>query len=157
MSEESSQTLPAESLHAASDLLTNRRTLLKGLLGFVGGLGLGGMIYGVYRFLAPRAGADASVEISLRDIPLGGAYPFQYGASPGVLFRGEEGSMKAFSLVCTHLACTVAWNPEKKNFYCPCHEGLFDAEGHVISGPPPAPLERFKVEVKGDRVIIGAA
>jgi cytochrome b6-f complex iron-sulfur subunit len=157
MSEESSQTLPAESLHAASDLLTNRRTLLKGLLGFVGGLGLGGLIYGVYRFLAPRAGADASVEISLRDIPLGGAYPFQYGASPGVLFRGEEGSMKAFSLVCTHLACTVAWNPEKKNFYCPCHEGLFDAEGHVISGPPPAPLERFKVEVKGDRVIIGAA
>jgi cytochrome b6-f complex iron-sulfur subunit len=157
MSEESGQTLPAETLYVASDILTTRRILLKGLLSLVGGLSLGGLIYGIYRFLAPRAGADASVEISLRDIPLGGAYPFQYGASPGVLFRGEEGSMKAFSLVCTHLACTVAWNPEKKNFYCPCHEGLFDAEGHVISGPPPAPLERFKVEVKGDRVVIGAA
>ncbi len=88
---------------------------------------------------------------------MGGAYPFQYGTSPGLLFRGEEGSMKAFSLVCTHLACTVSWNPERKNFYCPCHEGLFDAEGHVISGPPPAPLERFKVEVKGDKAVIGAA
>jgi cytochrome b6-f complex iron-sulfur subunit len=157
MSEESGQTLPPETLHVASDILTTRRTLLKGLLGFVGGLGLGGLIYGIYRFLAPRAGADASVEISLSDIPMGGAYLFQYGTSPGLLFRGEEGSMKAFSLVCTHLACTVTWNPERKNFYCPCHEGLFDAEGHVISGPPPLPLERFKVGVKGDRVVIGAA
>jgi cytochrome b6-f complex iron-sulfur subunit len=157
MSEESGQTLSTETLHVASDILTTRRTLMKGLFGLVGGLGLGGLIYGIYRFLAPGAGADASVEISLSDIPMGGAYPFQYGTSPGLLFRGEEGSMKAFSLVCTHLACTVTWNPEKKNFYCPCHEGLFDAEGHVISGPPPAPLERFKVEVKGDKAVIGAA
>ena len=157
MSEESGQPLSTETLHVASDILTTRRILLKGLLGLVGALGLGGLIYGTYRFLAPSAGADASVEISLSDIPMEGAYPFQYGTSPGLLFRGEEGSMKAFSLVCTHLACTVTWNPEKKNFYCPCHEGLFDAEGHVISGPPPAPLERFKVEVKGDQAVIGAA
>ena len=157
MSEELGQPLPPETVRAASDILTHRRTLLKGLLGFVGALGLGGMIYGIYRYLAPSAGADASVEISLSDIPTGGAYAFQYGASPGILFRREGGSMTALSLVCTHLACTVTWNPEKKNFYCPCHEGLFDAEGHVISGPPPLPLERFKVEVKGDRVVIGAA
>ncbi len=157
MSEESGQPLSTETLHVASDILTTRRTLLKGLLGLVGALGLGGLIYGTYRFLAPSAGADASVEISLSDIPMGGAYPFQYGTSPGLLFRGEDGSMKAFSSVCTHLACTVTWNPEKKNFYCPCHEGLFDAEGHVISGPPPTPLERFKVEVKGDKAVIGAA
>ena len=157
MSEGSGHTFSTETVHAASGIPTNRRTLLKGLLGFVGALGLGGMIYGICRYLAPSAGADASVEISLSDIPTGNAYAFQYGASPGILFRREDGSMTALSLVCTHLACTVTWNPEKRNFYCPCHEGLFDAEGHVISGPPPAALERFKVEVKGDKVVIGAA
>jgi cytochrome b6-f complex iron-sulfur subunit len=157
MSEESDQIFSTETLHVASDNLTTRRTLLKGLFGFVGALGMGGLIYGIYRFLAPSAGADASVEISLSEIPTGGTYAFQVGASPGLLFRQEDGTLKAFSLVCTHLACTVTWNPEKKNFHCPCHEGLFNAEGHVISGPPPAPLERFKVEVRGDRVVIGAA
>ncbi|HYB19798.1 MAG TPA: ubiquinol-cytochrome c reductase iron-sulfur subunit, partial [Thermodesulfobacteriota bacterium] len=62
----------------------------------------------------------------------------------------------AFSLVCTHLACTVTWRPERNEFYCPCHDGSFDPEGQVINGPPPRPLERWKVEIKGDRVIIGA-
>ena len=135
---------------------TDRRTVLKGFLRFLGAFGLGSLLYGAYRFLAPGAGAEASVELSLTEIPSGGTYPFQYGTAPGILFREEDGTMKAFSLVCTHLACTVIWNPDKKNFYCPCHDGLFDAEGNVLSGPPPAPLERLKVKVKGDRVIVGA-
>ena len=139
------------------DPQASRRTLLKGLLGFIGALGLGGLAYGICRFLAPNAGASAPLEIPLADLSPRAAYPFQYGSSPGLLLRGEEGTVRAFSLVCTHLACTVSWNPEKRNFFCPCHEGLFDAEGRVISGPPPAPLERFKVEVKGDKVVVGAA
>jgi cytochrome b6-f complex iron-sulfur subunit len=140
-----------------SEPQASRRTVLKGLFSFVGALSLGGLSYGIYRFLAPGAGASAPIEIPLHDLLPGAAYPLQYGSSPGLLLRGDDGTVRAFSLVCTHLACTVSWNPEKKNFYCPCHEGLFDAEGRVISGPPPAPLERLKVEVKGDKVIIGAA
>ena len=154
---ESKQSEGEKSVALTPDLPSTRRMVLKGLLGFVGAAGCGGLAYGIYRFLAPNARASAPVEISLNDLSPGGTYPFQYGASPGLLFRGEEGTVKAFSLVCTHLACTVSWNPEKKNFYCPCHEGLFDAEGRVISGPPPAPLERFKVEVKDNKVIIGVA
>ncbi len=139
-----------------SDFQATRRCLLKGLFGFVGALGLGGLIYGAYRFLAPGAGAYASVEIPLSDIPAGGAYSFQYGTAPGLVIKGEDGGLRAFSLVCTHLACTVNWNPEKRNFYCPCHDGLFDGDGNVISGPPPTPLERLKVEVRGDKAVIGA-
>jgi cytochrome b6-f complex iron-sulfur subunit len=95
------------------------------------------------------------VEIAIGEIPEGGALPFQYGGAPGILFRAEDGTFKALSLVCTHLACTVSWNSEKREFYCPCHEGFFDAEGKAVSGPPPAPLERWKVEVKGEKVVIG--
>ena len=145
-----------KTMESSTEVQTSRRILLKGLLGFVGAFGLGSFLYGGYRFLAPGAGAYASVEIPLNDISNGEAHPFQYGTSPGILFRGEDGTFRAFSLVCTHLACTVNWNPEKRTFYCPCHDGLFDAEGNVISGPPPTPLERLKVEVKGDKVVVGA-
>ncbi len=155
MSEEPKQDTLIKNSDTISEIQTTRRTLLKGLLGFVGALGLGSLFYGAFRFLTPGAGAYAAVEIPLNEIVPGGTQPFVYGTSPGILVRGDNGGLKAFSLVCTHLACTVHWNPEKRTFYCPCHDGLFDAEGNVVSGPPPASLGRLKVEVKGDKVIIG--
>jgi cytochrome b6-f complex iron-sulfur subunit len=135
---------------------TTRRGLLKGVLGAISAFGLGSLLYAIYRFLAPGAAGGAPVEISLSEISAGGTAFFQYGGSQGILIRGEDGAFKAFSLVCTHLACTVTWNGEKKEFYCPCHDGFFDTEGKVLSGPPPGPLERWKIEVQGDKVIIGA-
>jgi cytochrome b6-f complex iron-sulfur subunit len=133
-----------------------RRKVLKALFGVLGMIGLGNLCYGLYRYLAPGAGGQEAVEIAIAEIPEGNTLPFQYGGSPGILLRAEDGSFKALSLVCTHLACTVSWNPGKREFYCPCHEGFFDAEGKVVSGPPPAPLERFKVEIRGDKVVIGS-
>ena len=138
-----------------SEILTTRRGLLKGLIAFLGALGLGSILYGLYGFLARGEGSDSPVEISLSKIPLGGAYLFQCGGSPAILIHEEEGVIEAFSLVCTHLSCTVVWNSEKKEFRCPCHDGLFDAHGKVLSGPPPSPLEEWKVKVDGEKVIVG--
>jgi cytochrome b6-f complex iron-sulfur subunit len=133
----------------------NRRKVLKGFFGLLGAIGLGHVLYGLARYSAPGAGGQATVSIPLNEIPEGGTVSFEYGGTPGILFRGEDGTFKALSLMCTHLACTVSWNPEKREFYCPCHEGFFDAEGKVLSGPPPAPLERWKVEVSGEKVVVG--
>jgi cytochrome b6-f complex iron-sulfur subunit len=143
------------STEAESSFTISRRKVLKGLVGLLGAIGLANVLYGLYRFWAPGAGGQAAVEIALGEIPEGAALPIQYGGAPGILLRAEDGSFKALSLVCTHLACTVSWNPEKREFYCPCHEGFFDAEGKVISGPPPAPLERWRTEIRGDKVVIG--
>ncbi len=132
-----------------------RRGLLKGLIGFFGALGLGGALYGAHGFLARGEGAQSPVEISFDEIPPGGASQFLYGGVPGILIRNEEEGFEAFSLLCTHLGCNVVWNPEKKEFRCPCHDGLFDSRGNVISGPPPAPLERWKVKVDSGKVVIG--
>lgn len=137
------------------DLLTTRRNLLKGLFTFVGALGLGGILYGIFGFLARGEGTHAPVEVSVNEIPSGTTYLFQYGGSPGILFHEENGELEAYFLICTHLGCTVIWKPEKKEFHCPCHDGLFDAHGRVISGPPASPLERMKVKVAGEKVIIG--
>ena len=139
----------------ASDFLTTRRGLLKGLLAFFGTLSAGSLLYGAYGFMAGGEKAHSSVEISSSEIPLGGSYPFQYGGAPAILLHEEEGGIEALSLVCTHLACTVVWNAEKKEFHCPCHDGLFDAHGKVLSGPPPSPLERLKIKADGEKIIVG--
>lgn len=146
---------PASASGKEASFLTNRRGLLKGLGGFFATVGLGSLFYGLYRFLAPGGGALPVLEIPLNKITAGGFYTYQYGGLPGIVMQDEDGSLQAFSLVCTHLACTVAWKPEKKEFYCPCHDAIFDAQGRVLSGPPSSPLERWNVQVKNEKVLIG--
>lgn len=60
----------------------------------------------------------------------------------------------ALSNVCTHLGCRVRWIAEKEEFFCPCHNGVFDKEGNVVSGPPPAPLMRYEIKVEEDQIYI---
>src|SRR3989337_1290588 len=43
----------------------------------------------------------------------------------------------AMSNVCTHLGCSVRWISEQGQFFCPCHNAVFDKQGEVVSGPPP--------------------
>lgn len=70
-----------------------------------------------------------------------------------LLIRREE-SIRAFSTTCTHLGCQVHWKPEKKTFFCPCHDGVFDADGNPISGPPPSPLAQYNVEIRGSSIFV---
>lgn len=44
---------------------------------------------------------------------------------------------------CTHLGCTVNWREDAQAFICPCHDGKFGADGRVLGGPPPRPLDAF--------------
>ena len=94
------------------------------------------------------------VEFSLAELPVGGVKYITYGGTPTIVLRTPE-SIKAFSMICTHLGCTVQWQDAQQEFYCPCHDGRFDQFGEVISGPPPIPLESFTVKVEGDKVIVG--
>lgn len=49
---------------------------------------------------------------------------------------------------CTHLGCAYRWVTETGRFFCPCHDGVFDIDGCVISGPPPRPLDTYQYAVK---------
>lgn len=61
---------------------------------------------------------------------------------------GASGEFRALSAVCTHLGCNVRWRPEDSKFACPCHAGFYDANGDVISGPPPRPLRQLETRVR---------
>jgi len=53
-----------------------------------------------------------------------------------ILVKRNPRGVEAFSSICPHLGCRVHWVPDKREFLCPCHNGIFDAEGKAISGPP---------------------
>ena len=69
--------------------------------------------------------------------------------------RAEDGSVSALSLACTHTACNVEWKPAEGIYLCKCHEGVFDADGRVLSGPPERPLPAIPVRIEGDQVVVG--
>ncbi len=48
----------------------------------------------------------------------------------------------------------MRWIDTAKLFLCPCHGGVYYADGSVAAGPPPAPLERYPVRVRGNHVEI---
>ena len=65
-----------------------------------------------------------------------------------IVFIDREGQgYRALSSTCMHLGCRVNWDDASKQFRCPCHGGVYDREGRVVAGPPPAPLQRFAVRV----------
>jgi cytochrome b6-f complex iron-sulfur subunit len=84
------------------------------------------------------------------------------GKGKQVLFDGEpvwvlhlKGGWSAFSAICTHQGCIVHWDEKRRTLTCPCHAGVFDANGNVLSGPPPRPLKRFRVALVRDELYLG--
>jgi len=135
-----------------------RRTLLRWLLGGGFTASIASFIYPAVRFMNPPDVPEASVnEVAAGKIaefkPNSGKI-VKFGNKPALLVRQGENDWKAFSAVCTHLNCTVQFRDATQQIWCACHNGLYDLNGKVVSGPPPAPLEEYAVKVRGDEVVI---
>jgi thiosulfate dehydrogenase [quinone] large subunit len=64
--------------------------------------------------------------------------------SPDIVVRRGNGSLAAFSAVCTHAGCQVGF--QSGVIFCPCHGSEFDpATGAVLRGPAVTPLARKRV------------
>lgn len=61
----------------------------------------------------------------------------------------------AISTRCAHLGCPVRYVQASERFICPCHGGIYDANGRVAGGPPVRPLDRFETVVRDGRVLVG--
>ena len=79
---------------------------------------------------------------------------FLFANKPAIVLRTPDGEVRAFTAVCTHLACTVQYRSDFRHIWCACHDGHYDLHGQVLSGPPPRPLEEYKVTLKGDDIIV---
>jgi cytochrome b6-f complex iron-sulfur subunit len=87
------------------------------------------------------------------EVAPGSAVEFKDGGQDAVLVHLESGDFAAYSAVCTHQGCTVAY--QKGQLACPCHGSVFDpANGaEVVTGPAQSPLPEIPVEVKGGQVL----
>jgi thiosulfate dehydrogenase [quinone] large subunit len=101
----------------------------------------------------PAVPANAVELASGTELPAntGANYADPDSGEPDILIRSSDGSLTAFSAVCTHAGCTVGY--ENGVIVCPCHGGEYDPKtGAVIAGPPPAGLEPKKVIESGGKL-----
>ena len=116
------------------------------------------------RFLYPADAGRKSWQFvcTLDRLAVGETMPFTMpsGAKVVVARRSEEDAAESFialSSICPHLGCKVFWEGGNNRFFCPCHNGAFDAEGAPTEGPPAAAnqsLAQFPLMVEGNLLLI---
>jgi Rieske Fe-S protein len=71
--------------------------------------------------------------------------------------RNTGGSkFQVFAINCAHLGCPVRWFPQSSLFMCPCHGGVYYADGSRASGPPERGLFEYSYKLVNDELHIDA-
>jgi Rieske Fe-S protein len=130
----------------------SRRSFLGRLLGGTLIAGATGIVSAVIAFLFPPGAVNSALGPQrarvgkLSEIPRGEGKLSLVNDEPVWVVHLARG-LVAMSAQCTHQGCIVKWQPDRRLFSCPCHQGLFDERGNVVSGFPQQSLLRFSVGV----------
>lgn len=116
---------------------------------------------GLQRFLYPNAGQRRHLRVSIGDLSALSAMPpisikEDYKKLGFYVARCRDG-ISALSISCTHLGCALNWVESERKFKCPCHGSGFSQEGLNLEGPAPRPMERFKIVIEEDSVIVNCS
>lgn len=146
----------------------NRRDFLE-----IGGVGVASLIAGQVLLPSSAEGAtQGNAEVyplldigPLSGLEVGAAVDFSYPDqdSPAVMVYlneiakggiGPGGAIVAYSTLCTHKGCPVAFHPERKMLICPCHWSTFDAAkaGGVVIGQASQALPQIKLRLKNEQI-----
>ncbi|QYJ16295.1 Cytochrome b6-f complex iron-sulfur subunit [Rubrobacter xylanophilus DSM 9941] len=121
-------------------------------LGACGGGG-GGVPSGEDGDAAPQGGGAGGEAIAAAsEVPPGEAVRFREDGRPAFLIHLRNGDFVAYSAVCTHQQCTVAYRDGR--LACPCHGSVFDPVNgaRVVAGPAPRPLQEIPIRLRDGRV-----
>jgi Rieske Fe-S protein len=148
-----------------NEKITRRRAIDMLLGSGLGALALA-TIYPIIKYIIPPAARDANASSVLAakkaELQPNTGKIFKFGNTPAIIVLKPGGdpeqasSYVAFSAVCPHLNCTVQYRSDIKEIWCACHNGHFDFNGNVISGPPPRPLKSYRVAIKGDEIYVSS-
>jgi cytochrome b6-f complex iron-sulfur subunit len=136
-----------------------RRNLLNWFLSTTAGAFLVSVTYPLSRYLIPPDVGESTahtVTLALKpqEVKPNSGQIFRFGSQAGILVKDSNGELKAFSAVCTHLACIVQYRSDINQIWCACHNGHFDLNGRNVEGPPPKPLEQFVVNVRAEQIVV---
>ena len=104
--------------------------------------------------LEAAAGEDAGFERVVLEYETKDGWLTNTERTLAYVKRTKVDEVIAISAGCTHLGCIVTWNEDENIFQCPCHDGRYDADGKVIAGPPPAPLNRHKIKIEDEKIYV---
>jgi cytochrome b6-f complex iron-sulfur subunit len=135
-----------------------RRSFLNLCLATSIGASVVAILYPILKYLTPPKSGEPTtssvVAAKVSDLKNNSGLIFKFGSKPGILIRTPDGEFRAFSALCTHLDCTVQYKKETSQIWCACHNGTYDLAGKNVSGPPPKPLESYKVNLRGNDVVV---
>ena len=118
----------------------------------------GSILYPLLSYLKPPKQGEVEVTSvkagKLSEIEKDSGKIVKFGTKPVVLVRTAHDELRAFSATCTHLDCTVQFKKELGLIWCACHNGKYDLNGRNVSGPPPRPLDEYRVVLQGDEILI---
>lgn len=169
----SSEVITKNEQRESEKLTVSRRWLLLKLgIAFNGLVGLA-LATPVIRYLLSPVKRDASYKSwiplgPVKDFPLGETRlatfvnPFRTpwdGETAGVACYVRHVAAKQFQVFavnCAHLGCPVRWFPQSQLFMCPCHGGVYYADGARASGPPERGLFTYDYKIVDGQLHIDA-
>jgi arsenite oxidase small subunit len=141
----------------AKELNYSRRSFVTTIAGFAVLIGLGVALGSIKIPSASSSSSPASTaQVASPSTPItntssmtvGTPVYFEYPSGyPNVLFKRSDGSLSAFSILCTHVCCETTYESSSNVFYCPCHGSVFDSSGNVVRGPASVPLPGISLNV----------
>jgi len=171
--EEKRKTISTEATDARRVPSHLRRRILFWIPAAVFATVAGTLVTAAFKFLRPRAGevgvsgGDAGNWFAVAKTgELTGAEPLRrevvvehragwsstLRAHSVYVLPGED--RRVVSAVCPHEGCEVDWSGERREFLCPCHDSVFDADGARLAGPAQSDLARLPVRTSGDTLEI---
>jgi Rieske Fe-S protein len=144
--------------HSTVGVSQTKRDFLKYVLGTGFVAWVAAVAYPLVAYLKPPKQAEVEVS-SVKVGPLNGIGKdtgtiVRFGSKPVILLRTAAGELRAFSATCTHLDCTVQYRKDMGMIWCACHNGRYDLSGRNIAGPPPRPLDEYRVVIQGEEVFL---
>jgi cytochrome b6-f complex iron-sulfur subunit len=137
----------------------SRRRVLDFVLG-AGVLGwMASIVYPVLRYLRPISpqGGPGPLRLSKEEVARlehERSLILLSGTTRVLVFEDAEQKLRALEARCTHEGCTVQYASADSNVWCACHNGRFDLDGRVLSGPPPRPLAQWTAQREPDGAIV---
>ena len=148
----------------------DRRKVLSFLIGGVAAT-IAGTVAAIFgRFLAGSASAQdlgGQAAVSLGKLSDWGSGPVERTISfldrdgyyrenrrAKIFLIGAGAEPVVLSATCTHLGCSVSWDPGSKTFRCPCHGGIYRSDGTVSAGPPPQALRRLPIQIRDGELFV---
>jgi len=135
----------------ASGQKSTRRSFMDVVLGASVVAWMGSILYPVVRYLKPlpRSGPSGPTRLTREEtakLEKGHFVIVPVSGKRVLVFQNAAQQIVAVDAKCTHEGCTVQYLAGDSVIWCACHNGRFDLDGRVLSGPPPRPLPKYASE-----------